>query len=551
MKRTILSVLFAAVSFASFGQNKSTTSSTNQKDLPRPKLVVGIIVDQMRYDYFYRYYEKYGKGGLKRFINEGFMARNNHYHYGLTVTGPGHASVYTGSSPAIHGIVGNDWYDPIAKKAVYCVEDSTVRVVGSTSEGAGKMSPRNLLTTTIPDQLKLATNFRSKTIGISIKNRGAILPAGHSADAAYWFDSRTGHFISSTYYMNELPKWVQDYNDKKFPSQYAQKGWQTLLPIEQYEESSNDDEIWEGKITGEATPTFPHALAGISGNVFGVVSSTPWGNTMVKDMGIAALKNENLGKGRFTDFLALSFSATDAVGHQYGPNSIESEDVYLRLDKDFEELFSFLDGWVGKDQYTVFLSADHGVMGVPAFWQSKKLPAGVMNESGMNKKVKEALTAEFGEANLVDAADNYQIYLNHNEMRKRGISQEEIHRVIKDALIADPSVADILNLKNLNNEQLTDYQLMLYKNLVNVKRSGDLQIVPRPGWFPGGGTGTTHGSPYNYDTHVPFSLFGWGIRKGETLRRTYIADIAPTIAALLHTLPPNGSVGNPVVEALK
>lgn len=550
MRKTLLLILFACSAVLSIGQSKTTVASAS-KDIPRPKLVVGIIVDQMRYDYFYRYYEKYGKGGMKRFIHDGFMARNNHYHYALTVTGPGHASVYTGSAPAIHGIVGNDWYDPIAKRAVYCAEDSTVTVVGSTSEGAGKMSPRNMLTTTIPDQLKLATNFRSKTIGISIKNRGAILPAGHTADAAYWFDSRTGHFITSTYYMKELPQWVQEYNDKKYPSQYAQKGWETLLPIAQYEESTEDNQPWERTNTGEENPVFPHALAGISGNAFGAVSSTPWGNTMVKDLGIAAVKNENMGKGRFTDFLALSFSSTDAVGHQYGPNSIEAQDVFLRLDRDFEELFNFLDGWVGKDQYTVFISADHGVMGVPAFWNSKNLPAGVMSESAIVKTLKTALTAEFGEADLVRAAENYQIYLNHEEMKKRGVSQEEIHRVIKSALIADPAVADILNLKNLNNEQIPDYQLALYKNLINVKRSGDIQIVPRPGWFPGSGQGTTHGSPYNYDTHVPFSMFGWGVKKGETLRRTTVADIAPTIAALLHTLPPNGSIGDPVVEGLK
>src|SRR5690606_18804901 len=296
MKKIIVILLFLMTSPLLWGQVKSTAS----KDVPRPKLVVGIVVDQMRYDYFYRYYDKYGNGGLKRFMNEAFIARNNPYHYALTVTAPGHASVFTGSAPAIHGIVGNDWYDPIEKRDVYCVEDSTVTVVGSTSEGAGKMSPRNLLVTTIPDQLKLATNFRNKTIGISIKNRGAILPAGHTADADYWFDSRTGHFISSTYYMNELPKWVADYNEKKLPSQYAREGWKTLLPIEQYEESTPDDQPWERKISGEKSPVFPHELAGISGNVFGTVSSTPWGNTMVKDMGIEAIKNEQLGKGRFT-----------------------------------------------------------------------------------------------------------------------------------------------------------------------------------------------------------------------------------------------------------
>jgi len=548
MKKILVLLSFLCGSSLLWGQARPATAS---KDIPRPKLVVGIIVDQMRFDYFYRYYDKYTNGGLKRFMNEGFMARNHHYHYALTITAPGHASVFTGSAPAIHGIMGNDWDDPIPLREVYCVEDSTVQTLGSNSEGPGKRSPRNLLVTTIADQLKLATNFRNKTIGISIKDRGAILPAGHTADGAFWFDSRTGNFITSTYYMDQLPKWVADFNEKKQISQYAKEGWKTLLPIEQYVESTADDVPWERKNSGEKAPVFPHDLAGITGNVFGLVASTPYGNTLVKDLGIEAVKNEKLGKGQFTDFLTLSFSATDAVGHQYGPNSIEVQDVYLRLDRDFDELFKFLDGWVGKDNYTVFLSADHGAMDVPGFWNSKNLPAGLLSENDLGKKVKAALNTEFGDGDFIRGVANYQFYLNHDEMKKRGVKQEEIYRVIKELLIKEPSVANVLNLGDLNSSQLTDYQLKLYKNLVNPKRSGDIQIVPSPGHFAGSSQGTTHGTPYNYDTHVPFALFGWGVKKGETLRRTYISDIAPTISSLLHILPPNGNIGDPVVEALK
>lgn len=522
------------------------------KEMPRPKLVVGIIVDQMRYDYLYRFYDKYTEGGIKRFINQGFTARNNHYHYALTVTAAGHASVYTGSAPAIHGIIGNDWYDPIEGRNVYCVEDSTVKTVGSTTVSAGRMSPKNLLVTTLADQLKLANNFRSKTIGISIKDRGAILPAGHTADAAYWFDSRTGNFITSTYYREELPSWVKEYNDQKLPAKYAREGWKTLLPLEQYTESTADDQPWEGRFTGETASTFPHDLAGISGNSFGSVTTSPWGNTLLKDLAIAAVKNENLGKGQFTDFLAVSFSSPDAVGHMYGPNSIETQDTYLRLDRDFAEMFSFLDGWVGKDNYTVFISADHGVADVSAFWKEHKLPTGLIPLAKLRDDAINALTEAFGEGKYIRTVSNGQLYLNHSLLKKRGLSVEQVHAVLKDALIADPSLADVLNLKKLNEEQLTSYQLELYKNLVNVKRSGDIQLVPRPGWVSSSRVqGTNHGTPYNNDTHVPFALFGWGVQRGETLRRTSIADIAPTISALLHILPPNGSIGLPVAEALK
>jgi len=521
------------------------------REIARPKLVVGIIVDQMRYDYFYRFYDKYGEGGIKRFMNQGFFARNNHYHYALTITAAGHASVYTGSAPAIHGIIGNDWYDPIEGRGVYCVEDSTVKIVGSPTESAGKMSPRNLLVSTVTDQLKLATNFRSKTIGISIKDRGAILPAGHTADAAYWFDSKSGNFVTSTYYRNELPTWVKEYNDKKLPAKYAREGWKSLLPIDQYTESTPDNEPWEGRFTGETASTFPHDLAGISGNSFGSVTTSPWGNTLLKDLAIAAIKNENLGKGQFTDFLAVSFSSPDAVGHMYGPNSIEIEDVYLRMDRDFAEMFTFLDSWVGKDNYTVFISADHGVADVPAFWQEHKLPGGLVPLAKMGDDIRKALNSAFGEGQYVRSVANGQIYLDHALLKERGISQDQVHAVVKEAIIGDPSIADVLNLKRLNEEQLTPYQLDLYRNLIMVKRSGDIQIVPRPGWVSWRPQGTSHGTPYNNDTHVPFALFGWGVKHGETLRRTAIADIAPTISALLHILPPNGSIGQPVVEALK
>jgi predicted AlkP superfamily pyrophosphatase or phosphodiesterase len=307
---------------------KSSSATTS---LARPKLVVGIVVDQMRYDYLYRYYDQYTEGGFKRMMNEGFNCRNNHYPYALTVTAAGHASVYTGSVPAINGVVGNEWFDVIAKQEVYCVEDSTVKTVGSSNTSVGKMSPKNLLTSTVTDQLRIATNFRSKTIGVAIKDRGSILPAGHTANAAYWFDSKTGNWVTSTYYMDDLPQWAKDYNAKKMPSVYLQKGWDLLLPADSYTQSSPDDVPWEGRLPGAKKPVFPYELAGFAGDAFGVVTDTPWGNTITKEMAIEAVKGERLGKGKDTDFLAISFSSTDKIGHRVGPNSMEQQDDFLRL----------------------------------------------------------------------------------------------------------------------------------------------------------------------------------------------------------------------------
>lgn len=518
--------------------------------MPQPKLVVGIVVDQMRYDYFYRYYDKYSAGGFKRMLKDGFNCRNNHYPYALTVTAAGHAAVYTGSIPAINGIIGNEWYDPIAKKGVYCVEDSTVQIVGSTNSGVGKMSPRNLLTSTVTDQLRISTNFRSKTIGVAIKDRGSILPAGHAATGAYWFDSKTGNWVTSTYYMTELPQWAKDLNAKRLPSLYTKDGWKTLLSIEQYTESTPDDQPYESKLPGATKPVFPYELPGIAGDAFGAVTSTPWGNTITKDMAIAAIKGENMGKGPATDFMAISFSTPDRIGHAFGPNSVEQEDIYLRLDLEFADLLTFLDGWVGKGNYTVFLTADHGVMDVPGFWKQHNLPAGLINAGKLVGTVKKAITDAFGANDFMLASENFQIYLNHKALREKKVTVEAVHEVIREALLPMDGIADVINLRALGTSNLSDYMISMYKNDYNAKRSGDLQIITQPGWLPGGATGTNHGSPYNYDTHVPFLLYGWGINKGETLRRTTISDIAPTISTLLHILPPSGNVGNAVEEAL-
>jgi predicted AlkP superfamily pyrophosphatase or phosphodiesterase len=541
---TQILILFLGLSYTGFAQ--STPKKT--PPLARPKLVVGIVVDQMRYDYLYRYYDKYGEGGLKRLMNEGFNCRNNHYPYALTVTAAGHSSIYTGSIPAINGIIGNDWYDPIAGKNVYCAEDSTATTVGSTNAKAGQMSPRNMLTSTITDQLQIGTNFRSKTVGIAIKDRGAILPAGHTATGAYWYDSKTGNWITSTFYTTELPKWVQEVNDQKLPAKYLKDGWKPLLPIEQYVESTPDDRPYEGKLAGNKTSTFPYAFGD---NTSGQVASTPFGNTITKDMAIAAIKGENMGKGQQTDFLAVSFSSPDYVGHNFGPNSIEVEDVYLRLDREFAELLTFLDSWTGKGNYTVFLTADHGITDVPGFWTEHRLNAGLLNGELIKDNVTKALEDSFGKGDYFRSSTNYQMYLNHTTLKDKKIGVADVHKVVRQALLPVPGVADVLDLTNLGGSSLNAYQLELYKNLINARRSGDLQIVPQPGWFSGGVTGTTHGSPYNGDTHVPLLFYGWGIPKGETLRRTTIPDIAPTLAALLHLLPPNGNTGEPIAEALK
>lgn len=524
-------------------------AQTKPEPLARPKLVVGVVVDQMRYDYWYRYYNKYSEGGFKRMLREGFNCRNHHYHYALTVTAAGHASVYTGSAPAIHGIVGNDWYDRKLGKGMYCVADSTVQSVG-TANSAGKMSPKNLLTSTITDQLRIATTYQGKTIGVAIKDRGAILPAGHTANGAFWFDSKTGNWITSTFYMNDLPQWVKDYNARKRPSELMKQNWHTLLPIEQYTESTADDQPYEAKIAGAKKSTFPYDLAGIAGDAFGILASTPHGNTLTKEIALEALKHENLGKGPATDFLAISFSTPDYVGHAFGPNSVEEEDIYLRLDRDFAEIFAALDKQVGKGNYLFFISADHAVMDVAELWKQNRLPAGRLNIGKINTAIKEALIAKFGEGDYITASENYQLYLNHKTLADKKIEVEDVYKVVRKIGIDFDGIADVLNLHDLGKANINDYLLTLYKNGNHAKRSGDIQFVIEPGWVSGSST-ATHGAPYNYDTHIPLLFMGWGIKPGETFKRTAVADTAPTVAALLKILEPSGNIGIVIEDVMK
>lgn len=326
--------------------------NASAQKLQRPKLVVGIMVDQMRPDFLYRYYDRYGNDGFKRLMREGFNCENTFIDYTPTYTAPGHSCVYTGSVPSLHGIAGNAWYDKTLKRSVYCTEDSSVNTVGSTSS-AGKQSPKNLWANTITDELRIAQNFRNKTIAISLKDRGAILPGGHTANGSYWFDNTTGGWITSDFYMQQLPPWMIGFNAKALPDLYLKQNWKTLYPINTYVNSTDDAKPYESNLPGE-DKIFDHTTAGISTNKYESFKYTPYGNTYTFEAAKAALEGEGLGKGTTTDFLAISFSSPDYIGHAFGPNSVEIEDTYLRFDKELGDFLKFLDVKIGVGQYLFF-----------------------------------------------------------------------------------------------------------------------------------------------------------------------------------------------------
>ena len=526
----------------------------SQGQKKRPKLVVGIVVDQMRYDYLTRFWDKYGDDGFKKLVNKGFNCKNANYNYMPTYTGPGHASIYTGTTPENHGIISNNWYNKFTNNSMYCTEDAAENTVG-TETVAGKMSPRNLVSTTITDELKLATNNRGKVIGISIKDRGAILPAGHKADAAYWYDGgNEGKWISSTFYMEELPKWVQKVNETHNSNKYLNETWETMLPIKSYVESIADNNPYEGTFNEEEAPVFPHDLKALrdSNHNYSLIKATPFGNTILKELALAAIEGENLGDDEFTDFLAVSFSSPDYIGHKYGPMSIEIEDTYLRLDKDLAEILTYLENKFGDDEVLIFLTADHGAVNVPQYLIDNNLPAGYFDQAKMIADLKSHLKKSFNTDTLVASVSNYQVFLHHDYIAQNKLGLEVVEREVSQFLLKQKGISKAITATSLKSTEFSDRILANAQRGFNQSRSGDVLYVLESGWIPAGySTGTTHGSPYSYDTHVPLLWYGTGVKQGESDDFVVIPDIAATIAALLQIQMPSACTGSPIVKVLK
>jgi predicted AlkP superfamily pyrophosphatase or phosphodiesterase len=543
---------FSLIAACIFSMLFSSAQSSKNISIQRPKLVIGIVVDQMRWDFLYRYYDRFGTGGFKRFLNEGFSCENTMINYIPSYTAVGHTTIFTGSVPALDGIAGNDWIDQLTGKKLYCTDDSTVQAVGATNASDGKMSPKNLLVSTITDELRLATNFQSRTIGISLKDRAAILPAGHTATAAFWFDDASGHFITSTYYMKSLPDWVNRFNNKNRVEELISKGWNTLYPITSYKESDPDNVEYEGKFPGETSSSFPHNLKAIYSKNKSSFRQTPFGNTLTLEFATEAIDAYHLGKESATDFLTINIASTDYVGHQFGPNSIEIEDTYLRLDKELADFILMLDTRIGTGQYLLFLTADHGVAHNIGFMQQHHLPADFWYERPLTDTLNKILAAKFSNEKLILSILNYQVNFDLNKINSRHLDFDAIKKTTVDFLQQQPGILFAVDMATVGRPSVPEQLKSMMINGYYFKRSGQVQIILNPGWFEGyGKTGTTHGSWNPYDTHIPLLWYGWKIKPGKTNREVYMTDISATLAALLHIQMPNGCIGHVIEEVLK
>lgn len=542
--KLVLSVVAILSIATSFAQEK------------KPKLFVGVIVDQMRIDYLYRFESKFSENGFKRLINDGYFSKNTHYNYVPTYTGPGHASVYTGTTPETHGIIANDWYNRTLDRKINCVDDSTVTLVGGNDAAKKSYSPINLLSSNFADELKIASQEKAKVVGVSIKNRGAILPGGHFPDGAYWYDGKTGNFVTSTYYTEELPDWVNQFNGRKLAKKYLTGKWETLLPIEEYTESGPDDNPYEAIIGVKDKPVFPYDLTAIrkKDGDYGFLPRTPFGNSIVAEIAKAAVAGEQLGKDEIADLLAISFSSTDYIGHVFGPDSKEVEDCYIRLDREIASLLTYLDEQVGKDEYVLFLTADHAVAEVPQFLIDKKIPAGYVQAKPIINILKKKMDELYGEGEWIANVSNDQIFVNKPLLKSKNIDKDQFLADMIDILLEFQGIKNVFTAHDMNTQSYEHGIRRKLQNGYNAKRSGDLLMVYEPGWFVTsyGKTGTTHGSGYNYDTHVPLIMYGTGIPKGYvSIAPTEIIDIIPTLCIKYHVNLPNGATGKVIKEAFE
>lgn len=525
-------------------------SGQKRKMIPpeKPKLIITIVVEQMRFDALNRYWNRFDENGFKRLLNQGTFCKNAHYNYLFTQSSTGYATIATGTYPSFHGIVADQWYDRVKEENIYCVEDLKAVPTNYISD-AGSKSPRQMLTTTFADELKLYNADKSKSIGISLKDYAAIFPAGHKADAAYWFDLRNGNWLSSNFYMDSLPDWVVEFNNKKHADLYLERIWETKYPIDTYT-YSDVDRYAEGLYDQFQ---FPYELAKLrkKENGYYLLNRTPHGNTLTKDFAISAILNEELGRDEHTDFLNISFTASSEIYKLFGPASVELEDIYLRIDEEIAHILNFIDDSFSKEEVLVILTSDHGSVRVPEFLKDNKIPAGYFNHKKAVYLLNSYLNLTYGRGEWVKLYHKQQVYLNHILIEDSELNLADFQQTVADFLIQFAGVANTVTASTMQSTQFSDGIFSKMQHSFNQNRSGDVLINLEPGWIEEKSVIESENSAYSYDTHVPLIFYGWKIGRKTINRKIDIIDIAPTISYFLETSQPNGCIGEVIYEIVE
>ena len=529
--------------------------SQNHKKIPaeKPKLIIGIVIDQMRYDYIYRFWDKFSEGGIRKMVGSGTLCKNASYDFLINETATGYATISTGALPSHHGIISNTWYESLPNRVVYCVEDDHFNTVGG-SYNAGRYSPSKLLASTLGDEMKMTNEMRSKVIGIAYEDCAAILSAGHAADYAFWYDDERGNWITSSYYVDSLPGWVEDFNAMRLPDTYLSRTWETLMPLSDYTESMSDTNDLEDGFDGRSV--FPYDLDRISSKRrrerdYSVIKYTPFGNTLTRDFAIAAIVNEELGKDEYTDFMTIGFSASEYTGIKFGPNSVEMEDVMLRLDREIEHFLQFVDNQVGKENTLVFLTADHGISHQPGYLEGYRIPSGEFSPYAALSLLQSYLNVVYGKGDWFKYYYAQQIYLNQELIEDSRLSLAEVQGRVVQFMIQFEGISNAVSSQTLQTTSFTDGIFKKIQNGFHQKRSGDVVLNLAPGWVEKISENESYHSSYMGDNHVPLIWYGWKIGRSTINRPVFQTDIAATISHFLDISRPNSATGNVILELVE
>ena len=519
----------------------------------KPRLILVLQISQFRYDYIPRYWDRLSDHGFKKLISRGSYCENTSYNYLFSDIGIGSATIATGTNPSQHGIIARSWYNNLTDRIVNYVYDDKVSTVGGGFD-AGKFSPVNLMTSTYCDEIKLSDNFQSKVIGISLDPAPAIFSTGHTANCAYWFDYKAGNFISSSFYIDSLPQWVNEFNAKRFSDTYIENEWNTLLPLSDYSASLLDNNDYEAGIFGQKV--FPYVLKDITkkfkkSDKYQILRYTPYGDNLTKDFAISAIVKEELGQDEYTDILSLTFTASYYIGNLYGPLSVEMEDLVLRLDSEIAHLLDFVEQTIGKENVLVLVTAEQGVRHLPEYLEDNKIPSGYFNSAGNISLLKSYMNNIYGKGDWIKQYHGQQIFLNRTLVEDAKIDLGDMQNNVANLMLQFSGVANTMTATTLQSSNFTQGIFQTMQNGYNQKRSGDVLLKLTSGWAELPVIEEDYATPYGHDPRVPLIWYGWKIGRNSVKRPVDLIDIAPTICTLLEISYPNSTSGSPILEIIE